>query len=64
VIGAFYYLRVVKVALFDEPTHAEPLPLHGDIVFRAVLSANGLLLLVLGMFSGPLLAWCLRTLGH
>jgi NADH-quinone oxidoreductase subunit N len=64
VIGAFYYLRVIKVALFDEPVHGDALPLPTDIVFRGVLTANGLLLLALGMFSDPLLAWCLRTLGH
>ncbi len=59
VIGAFYYLRVIKVMYFDEPASNDPLALPPDIPFRFVLSANGLGLLVLGILSGPLMAACL-----
>jgi NADH-quinone oxidoreductase subunit N len=62
VIGSFYYLRVIKVMYFDPPASIEPLPLPADVPFRFVLSANGLLLLGLGLASGPLWAWCLAAI--
>src|SRR5688500_5578601 len=46
VIGAFYYLRVVKVMYFDEPTDAVEITAGGTV--RALLSANGLAVLALG----------------
>jgi NADH-quinone oxidoreductase subunit N len=63
VIGAFYYLRVIKVMYFDEPSRADALVLPNDMPFRMTLSANGIALLGLGVFSAPLMAWCLRVLG-
>jgi NADH-quinone oxidoreductase subunit N len=59
VIGAFYYLRVIKTMYFDEPVVAEALPLPADLPFRLVLSTNGIALLVLGVAAAPLLQWCL-----
>jgi NADH-quinone oxidoreductase subunit N len=53
VIGAFYYLRIVKLMYFDVPDGEEPL--HGGVDIRLVLSANGLLVLFLGLFPGGLL---------
>jgi NADH-quinone oxidoreductase subunit N len=61
VIGAYYYLRVIKTMYFDEPRVPEPLPLPADVPFRFVLSVNGLGLLVLGIASGPLWSWCLAV---
>ena len=61
VIGAYYYLRVIKVMYFDEPKHAGPLALPADMPFRFVLSANGLALLALGLASGPLMRWCFEA---
>jgi NADH-quinone oxidoreductase subunit N len=61
VIGAFYYLRVIKVMYFDPPTDSEPLVLPDDRPFRILLSINGLALLGLGIFAGPLWAWCLEV---
>ncbi len=55
-IGAFYYLRVVKVMYFDEPVSAIPLVASLDV--RAVLSVNGALVLVLGLLPGGLMALC------
>ena len=55
-IGAFYYLRVVKVMYFDEPTDNTPIVVNGDM--RLALSANGLVILALGIFPGSLLAAC------
>ena len=55
-IGAFYYLRVVKVMYFDEPLTATTVSASLDV--RLVLSTNGLLVLVLGIFPGALMALC------
>lgn len=59
-IGAFYYLRVVKMMWFDEPTDNSPLSIPGDM--NLVLSLNGLGLVVVGMLPGPLLASCLSAM--
>jgi len=53
-IGAFYYLRVVKLMYFDAPTDAAPIDPRADI--RALMSANGLAVLVFGLAPGSLLA--------
>jgi NADH-quinone oxidoreductase subunit N len=63
VIGAYYYLRVVKVMFFDEPTEQYQPVVNMDSQLRGVFTVNALLLLVLGIFSGPLMAWCERALG-
>ena len=55
-IGAFYYLRVVKVMYFDEPVTAATVSASLDV--RLVLSTNGLLVLLLGIFPGALMALC------
>ena len=64
-IGAFYYLRVVKVMWFDEPADTAPIAVPFDM--RATLTANGIAVVVLGIYAGPLLAACMnamtRTLG-
>lgn len=56
VIGAFYYLRVLKAVYFDTPTAGEPIRRSAD--FRFVLSVNALAVLVLGCFPGLLLKLC------
>jgi len=65
VVGAFYYLRVVKTMWFDEPTDDHPLEAGVDM--RAVLTVNGLAVLALGILPQGLLALCngavLRALG-
>jgi NADH-quinone oxidoreductase subunit N len=63
IIGAFYYLRVIKVMYFDAPKDATPLVLPADLPFRWLLSLNGAALLVLGVAWGPLIGWCYRALG-
>jgi NADH-quinone oxidoreductase subunit N len=55
-IGAFYYLRVVKVMYFDDPVDTAPIVASKDM--RAALSINGLAILVLGILPGPLMAAC------
>lgn len=58
-IGAFYYLRVVKVMYFDEPVTATTVSATLDV--RLVLSSNGLLVLLLGIFPGALMALCAES---
>jgi NADH-quinone oxidoreductase subunit N len=60
VIGAYYYLHVVKLMYFDEPT--ERRALEGSGAVRFVLSVNGLAVLVLGLYPGLLLALCATVL--
>ena len=58
-IGAFYYLRVVKVMYFDEPVTATTVSAPADV--RVVLSVNGLLVLLLGIVPGALMALCAQA---
>ena len=59
-VGAFYYLRLVKVMFFDEPTDTAPLESSLDV--RAVLSVNGLAVLGLGLLPGGLMTWCAQAI--
>jgi len=55
-VGAFYYLRIVKMVYFDEPvdTHAlRPVPSA-----QALLAVNGALVLLLGLVPGPPMSLC------
>jgi len=56
IIGAFYYLRVIKLMYFDQPVTQEPLTAGPGA--RAALSVNGLAMLVLGIFPASLLSVC------
>ncbi|MCK9212983.1 MAG: NADH-quinone oxidoreductase subunit NuoN [Rhodoferax sp.] len=56
-VGAFYYLRVVKVMYFDAPSGSAG-PITAPFEVRAVLSLNGALLLILGIVPGGLMALC------
>jgi len=55
-IGAYYYLRIVKTMWFDEPVDSAPLDAPADM--KVVLSLNGVAILALGVLPGPLLAVC------
>ena len=59
VVGAFYYLRVVKLMYFDDP--GVETPLDAPVDFRAVLALNGILMIGLGVFSSSLIAVCMRS---
>jgi NADH-quinone oxidoreductase subunit N len=59
-VGAFYYLRIVKVMYFDEPTDATPVTASGEA--RALLSVNALAVLGLGILPGGLMALCTRAI--
>ena len=56
VVGAFYYLRVVKLMYFDDPVDTAPIEAPGDA--RALLSANGIALLVFGIAPQYLMGLC------
>lgn len=58
IIGLYYYLRVVKVMYFDKPVEGSELRLQADGSVRVVLSLNALGLLAIGLYWGPLIAWC------
>jgi len=60
VIGAFFYLRLIKLMYFDEPTDTHVIEAGGAM--RAVLSANGLAALALGIFPSVLMELCARVL--
>jgi len=66
-VGAFYYLRVVKVMYFDEPLAGSAVPIAATTDMRVALSVNGVLVLVLGILPQYLLKLCtdamMRTLG-
>ena len=58
-IGAFYYLRIVKLMYFDAPLDPAPVTASGDV--RALLSVNGLAMLVLGIAPQPLMVLCIEA---
>ncbi|MYM81560.1 NADH-quinone oxidoreductase subunit NuoN [Duganella sp. FT50W] len=59
-IGAFYYLRVIKHIWFDEPVDNAPLAAPADM--KLVLSLNGLAIVALGILPGPLLDVSLKAI--
>jgi|RhiMetdeSRZDD1v2_1073273.scaffolds.fasta_scaffold12049_3 NADH-quinone oxidoreductase subunit N len=60
VVAAFYYLRVVKLMYFDDPTDSHAIEAGGTL--RTVLSANGMAVLALGVFPSALIDLCARVL--
>jgi len=61
VVGAFYYIRVVKLMYFDEPVTEAPI--EAPVDFRAAISLNGIMMLGLGIFSSSLIAICMASFG-
>jgi NADH-quinone oxidoreductase subunit N len=61
VIGAFYYLRVIRLMYFDEADDKSPLLAGLDV--RLLVSANGLAMILLGIFANPLLEMCAAAFG-
>ena len=58
-VGAFYYIRVVKLMYFDEPVEKGAIRAGLDV--GILLSANGLAMLVLGILPQPLMQLCLQA---
>lgn len=59
VIGAFYYLRVVKLMYFDAPDKDDAISVPAD--FRAALTLNGSAQLLLGIFANILIGLCVAS---
>jgi NADH-quinone oxidoreductase subunit N len=55
-IGAYYYLRLVKLMYFDTPADSAPIAPHLDV--RMLMSLNGLAMLVFGLFPEWLMWLC------
>ena len=61
VIGAFYYLRAIKMMYFDKPD--DTAPITAELDFNVLISVNGILMLVLGLFPGFLMGVCSLAIG-
>ncbi len=61
IIGAFYYIRIIKLMYFDKPVDDTPLTMGVDT--QVVLSLNGLSMLYLGLFPAGLLSICHAAIG-
>jgi len=59
-IGAFYYLRVVKTMWFDEAVDATPISTPLDM--QVALSINGIAIVLLGLMPGALLTACMNAM--
>ena len=62
VVGAFYYLRIVKLMFFDPPGDL-PVGASGAVSVRAVLALNGLAVFALGVMPNALIQLCARVIG-
>lgn len=60
VIGAFYYLRIIKLMYFDEPVSNEPIVPYGDV--KLLISINGLAVIALGIFPQILMGLSLYAI--
>ncbi|NOS98831.1 MAG: NADH-quinone oxidoreductase subunit NuoN [Methylotenera sp.] len=60
VIGAFYYLRVIKLMYFDEPVDRHPIQAPLDM--RIVLGVNALALLAIGLMPQSLIDLCIYAM--
>jgi NADH-quinone oxidoreductase subunit N len=58
-VGAFYYLRLVKVMYFE--TSKIEVPMDCGRSVRSLLTVNGLAVIALGLMPGPLMAVCIYT---
>lgn len=61
VVGAFYYLRVIKYMFFDEP--AENTPVLASFDVQVGLAVNGLAVIWFGIFPGMIMAACVAAFG-
>ncbi|SHN27197.1 NADH-quinone oxidoreductase subunit N [Rhizobacter sp. OV335] len=59
-VGAFYYLRLVKVMYFEDPVDTQPIVAASDV--RLVLSLNGAAVLFFGILPGGLMALCSQAI--
>lgn len=60
IVGAFYYLRIIRLMYFDKPAEVQPISASQEM--RFVLSANGVAVLALGLVPGLLMGLCIGAL--
>jgi NADH-quinone oxidoreductase subunit N len=60
VIGAFYYLRLVRLMYFEPPVDRTPITPYADV--KVLMSLNGIAILYFGIVPGPLMALCLYSI--
>jgi len=60
IIGAFYYLRIIKIMYFDKAEDSSPLMCSVDM--RAMITTNSMLVLLIGLFPNTLLALCVSAI--
>jgi NADH-quinone oxidoreductase subunit N len=60
VVGAFYYLRLVKLMYFDAPDDIAPIAPTADV--KVLMSLNGAAVLLFGIMPQPLMALCLYSI--
>ncbi len=61
-IGAFYYLRIIKFMYFDTPEQTQPILFRSDV--KVLVSVNGLAIVLLGMFPQMLMGLSLSAIQH
>lgn len=61
-IGAFYYLRIIKFMYFDAPEQTQPIIFKPDV--KVLVSVNGLAIILLGMFPQMLMGLSLSAIQH
>jgi NADH-quinone oxidoreductase subunit N len=61
-VGAYYYLRIIKLMYFDEPQDLAPITVGRDM--QITLSVNGVAVVLLGILPGPLMAVCARSIAQ
>lgn len=61
-IGAFYYLRIIKFMYFDAPEQTQPIIFKPDV--KVLVSVNGLAIMLLGMFPQMLMGLSLSAIQH
>lgn len=61
-IGAFYYLRIIKFMYFDAPEQTQPIMFKPDV--KVLVSINGLAIILLGMFPQVLMGLSLSAIQH
>jgi NADH-quinone oxidoreductase subunit N len=59
-VGAFYYIRIVKAMYFEAPADESEIVMGNDA--RAVLGVNGLAVVALGLLPAPLMAYCMTAI--
>lgn len=56
VVGAYYYLRAIKMMYFDKPEQTAPI--KAELDFNVLISVNGVLMVLLGLFPSALMGVC------